>query len=284
MKGPLKRVLYFPLIRIIAGIALCFYALVTVQNYITKPFFYSIISSRPIAGTIVNYISVAVLLASYYYLFRYYERRKITELSVRKFMIEWPGGFVMGFLVLSVVILILYLAGYYSVAGISGFSYLLAPFSVLVVAALLEELFFRLIIYRILEQWIGTYWALALSTFAFALPHLENDHVYVLSGLMMLVFGFAHGAMYLYTGRLWLPFAFHLGWNLAQPFYGSNLSGIEDPAILQSRFEGPTLLTGSDFGIEDSILSIIFLLAIGVVFFQLARKKGKIVIKRKGKI
>ena len=75
---------------------------------------------------------------------------------------------------------------------------------------------------------------------------------------------------------------FHLGWNFAQPFYGSNLSGIEDiGSIIKARYEGPELLIGSRFGIEDSILSVLFISIIGIVFLQLSRKEGKIIRRKK---
>jgi hypothetical protein len=45
-------------------------------------------------------------------------------------------------------------------------------------------------------------------------------------------------------------------------------------SFLQSKFEGPKILTGSRFGIEDSILSILFLLITGIVFLLLSRKEG----------
>lgn len=281
MSVSFTKLLYFPVTRIILSIGVCFAALVSVQNFITKPVFYATIPVKNIADTIINYISVAVLLLSYFYLFRYYEKREITELSGKNFAKELFGGFVFGFSILSVVILILYILGFYTIINISGLSYLLAPFSGLVVAALLEEVFFRLIIYRILEEWIGTYLALLLIAVLFMIPHLANDHVSMLSVLLLLIFGFTHGIMYTYTKRLWLPFAFHLGWNFAQPFYGSNLSGIEDKgAIMEAKFEGPELLIGSKFGIEDSLFSITFLLVIGVVFLHFSQKKDRIV-KRK---
>lgn len=283
MNKPLKKFLYFPVTKIILSIGICFAILVGVQNFITKPVFRAIIPAKHIADTMVNYVSVAVLLLSYFYVFKVYERREIKELSIRKLTKELSGGFVFGFSVLSVVILILYALGYYSIISISNFSYLLAPFSFLVVAALIEEVFDRLIIYRILEEWIGTYLALFIMSILFTIPHLANDHISVLSIFLLLAFGFAHGTMYIYTRRLWLPFAFHLGWNFAQPFYGSNLSGIEDiDGIINAKFEGPQLLIGSKFGIEDSILSIIFILIIGVIFLQLSRKEGKIIKRQRG--
>ncbi|WP_175288771.1 CPBP family intramembrane glutamic endopeptidase [Flagellimonas eckloniae] len=238
---------------------------------------YHLIDYKPIGDTIINYFSVIVLLVSYFYFFKLFEKREIKELSKTNLKTELFGGFLFGFLVLSFVILILYLLGYYSIDGISDLSYLLAPFSFLVLAALIEEVFFRLIIYRIIEKWIGTYLALLLISIIFTVPHLFNDNVTLLSILLLLTFGFAHSIMYTYTKRLWLPFAFHLGWNFAQPFYGSNLSGTEEEHIINSNFDGPVLLIGSEFGIEDSILSIILLLIVCIIFLRLSIRQKKIV-------
>lgn len=263
--------------KIILGIAICLGILIGVQNLVTKPLIHYLIESKSTGDTIVNYISVIVLLLSYFYFFKLFDKREIKELSKTNLKAELFGGFLFGFLVLSFVILILYLLGYYSIDGISDLSYLLAPFSFLVIAALIEEVLFRLIIYRIIEKWIGTYFALLLISIIFTVPHLLNDNVTLLSVLLLLTFGFAHSIMYTYTKRLWLPFAFHLGWNFAQPFYGSNLSGTEEGHIINSNFDGPILLVGSEFGIEDSILSITLLIMICIMFLKLSIKENRIV-------
>lgn len=276
MKLTLKKVIHFPLIKIVLGISVCLGVLIGIQNLISKPLVNSLIASKAIGDTIVNYVSVIVLLFTYYYFFKVYEKREIKELSKKNLKTELFGGFLFGFLVLSLVILTLYVLGYYTVDSISGFSYLLSPFSFLVIAALIEEVFFRLIIYRIIEKWLGTYLALLIISIIFTVPHLLNDNVTLLSVLLLLTFGFAHSIMYTYTKRLWLPFAFHLGWNFAQPFYGSNLSGTEEQHIINSNFDGPILLIGSDFGIEDSILSIVLLLVVCAVFLKLSIRKNKI--------
>lgn len=88
--------------------------------------------------------------------------------------------------------------------------------------------------------------------------------------------------LFIYTKRIWLPFFFHLGWNFAQPFYGSNLTGLNDMGrIIQSKFNGPELLTGGAVGIEGSIFTVSFLLFIGIVLYYLAKREGKII---KGKL
>lgn len=59
------------------------------------------------------------------------------------------------------------------------------------------------------------------------------------------------------------------------------LSGLEDiEAIFQASFNGLVLITGSKYGIEDSILFIILLLVVCAVFFRLSIKKNKIVKSR----
>jgi uncharacterized protein len=84
--------------------------------------------------------------------------------------------------------------------------------------------------------------------------------------------------MFIYTKRIWIPYFFHIGWNFAQPFYGSNLTGATDfGTIIQSKFTGPEILTGGAFGIEGSIFTLSFLLIIGIVLYYLAKKEGKIV-------
>ena len=114
------------------------------------------------------------------------------------------------------------------------------------------------------------------------LQHISNPNFKIFDLLLYLIWGFTMAMMFIYTKRIWLPYFFHIGWNFAQPFYGSNLTGANDfGTIIQSKFTGPELLTGGAFGIEDSIFTLSFLLFIGMTFYYLSKKEGKIV---KGKL
>ena len=141
MNASVKRVLYFPITKIIVGIVVCFSLFVVIQNFVLKPFLYSIIKDKSIADTIIHCISSIVLLVSYYYLFRLYDKRKITELSIKYLPKEMFGGFIFGFLTISLSIFILYILGYYEAIGISITHYSIKFFTVLIIAALVEDLF-----------------------------------------------------------------------------------------------------------------------------------------------
>ena len=118
MNVTIKRVLYFPITKIIIGIVVCFSLFVVIQNFVLKPFFYSIIQDKNIADPIIHCFSIIVLLAAYYYLFRLYDKRKITELSIKYLLKEMFGGFILGFSTISLSIFILYLLGTaWSLAG-----------------------------------------------------------------------------------------------------------------------------------------------------------------------
>jgi membrane protease YdiL (CAAX protease family) len=277
MNASIKRVLYHPVTKIIVGIIVCFSLFVVIQNFVLKPFIYSIIQDKNIANPIIHCISILVLLGSYFFLFRLYEKRKITELSIQYFFKEMFGGFLFGFLTISLSIFILYLLGYYQVINISTVNYPVKLFTTLIVAALIEDLLHRGLILREMENWLGTNVALVIAMLV-ELQHIFNPHSNIFSFFYDLIWGFSMGMMFVYTKRIWLPYFFHIGWNFAQPFYGSNLTGLDSMGnIIQSQFNGPELLTGGAVGIEDSIFTALFLLFIGIALYYLAKKEGKIV-------
>lgn len=277
MNASIKKVLYFPITRIIIGIGVCFSLFVGVQNFVSKPFFYSIIPDKGIADPLVHCVSVMVLLLGYYFLFRWYDKRKITELSIKYLPREMLGGFAMGFLTISLSISILYFLDYYQFLGITTTHYSLRLFGLLVVAALLEDLFFRGIIVRECENWLGTNVTLVIGML-FETDHLFNPNANLFSIFFVLVWGFTMSMLYVYSKRIWLPFFFHVGWNFAQPFYGSNLTGLDDMgSIIQSKWNGPEIFTGGAVGVEGSIFTAVFLLLIGISLYFLAKKEGKII-------
>jgi membrane protease YdiL (CAAX protease family) len=280
MNALAKRVLYFPLTKIIIGISVCFSLFVVIQNFVLKPLFYSIIQDKSIADPIIIFISSILLVVSYYYLFRFYDKRQITELSIRYLPKEMFGGFLFGFLTISLSIFILYLLRHYHPLGITTTHYSARMFAVLLFAGIVEDLFHRGLALRELEIWLGTHIAIVIAMLI-ELQHIFNPNSNLFSLFNYLIWGFTMAMMFIYTKRIWLPYFFHIGWNFAQPFYGSNLTGLNDMgSIIQSKFTGPELLTGGEVGIEDSIFTGSFLLIIGIVLYYLAKKEGKIV-KRK---
>ena len=84
------------------------------------------------------------------------------------------------------------------------------------------------------------------------------------------------GAAYMASGRLWLPIALHAGWNLAQlGLLGVQRPGHSTHGAWSSRFTGPTLLTGGNWGPEISLVAVALCLAAAVALVIAARRRGR---------
>jgi uncharacterized protein len=210
---------------------------------------------------------------------KYYERSTRPELAANNILTEFFLGIGLGFGIISITILILSLSGFYRIVSISLENYSIRLFSLLLTAAMVEDLLIRGLIIRVCENWIGTYSTLIIGIMIEML-HVFNPNTSPVSIVMFVGWGFTMTMLYVYSKKIWLPFFFHAGWNFAQPFYGSNLTGLEDMgSIIESEFAGPVLITGGDMGIEGSVITITFLYLMGFILLFLSLKRNKIIRK-----
>ena len=74
-----------------------------------------------------------------------------------------------------------------------------------------------------------------------------------------------------------MPVAFHFSWNMIQALMGLSVSGLSlfpGTAMFKVEMAGSALLTGGDFGLENSLPVIFLLLAIS--FFLISRIRNSI--------
>lgn len=209
---------------------------------------------------------VLAALGAYRASCRWSEGRQTPELSVSPAAIA--AGGLAGVAWIAVPLAIVYAAGGYEVTAVRGVMPALGgTFVVIVVAAFLEELVFRAVLFRILEAWAGTTTAMALSVVAFALAHLGNsDGVVtpaedVMGVVSSLVVGALWTLVYAWSRNLWVVTANHALWNFTIILTGLTLSGIDDWRMLgpvASRYAGPMWLTGGAFGPESSAVTLVW--------------------------
>lgn len=220
-----------------------------------------------------NAIKVVVLTAAYWYYVRRIEQRAVTELTGTGALSEVCRGFALATGLIAVPVLLLWLAGYYQVQGIALHFSLLHLLVGFFSVAMLEELLFRAILFRLLEQLFGTAWAIFASSALFSAVHLLNPHADLLSTVQLLVLGLLFIAAFLATRRLWLCVGLHWGWNYAQGgLFSSPVSGAKADGLLQATMSGPAWLTGGEFGIEASVLASAGALICTVWLLQRSRK------------
>ena len=221
----------------------------------------------------------AVIVMAYKTYVKLVEKRVATELSGTRAVQELSKGLLLGALLLSLTIGVLAALGVYRVTGIQGWVPMLATVPAFILAAVLEEVVMRGVIFRILEQWLGSWIALAISAALFGLLHLLNPGVTLLNaGAVMLEAGIMLAAAYMLTRRLWLCIGIHFAWNFTQGgIFSAAVSGGTTSGLLQAKLIGPTWLSGGAFGAEASVVAVVVCLAAGLLLLRAARRKGQVI-------
>lgn len=77
-------------------------------------------------------------------------------------------------------------------------------------------------------------------------------------------------AMYRRSQSLWMPIGFHVAWNFClKGVMGITVSGVETRVgILNVELSGNTYLTGGNFGIEASVISLIMYALVAILFIS----------------
>lgn len=222
-------------------------------------------------------IVLSVLMAYWAYV-KFYEKRAVTELHVAPVGIA--AGAISGAFLILIATLPLFLFGVYQVTFYRGpQSGLFGVAAVILIAAFLEEVVFRGVLFRILEEAIGTNWALWLQSFVFAAAHIGNNSDADLSASVWnLASGILIGAfwttIFIQTRNLWIVAANHAAWNYAIILTGTPLSGIDtwrSVSPIDSSYHGPFWLSGGVYGPEDSIVTIFIVIVCLLIQMNMQR-------------
>lgn len=146
--------------------------------------------------------------------------------------------------------------------------------------AVAEELLFRGVVFRIMEERTGTVIALVVSMLLFGALHLVNGNATLWGALAIALTGGAMlAAAYVATRSLWLPIGLHFAWNFAQAgIFGVTVSGSAAPpeGLLNVTLSGPTALTGGVFGPEASLFALLVCLVPTILLLRRAARAGRI--------
>ena len=231
-----------------------------------------------ISGDIILAVAESALaLLTYIFLFRVYEKRKISELSTNALWKNAVIGYVTGFGLQSVFILIIYLMGNYSVTRINQVSSLLPTFAAALTAGFVGEIVIRGIFFRLTEEKLGTVLTLIICGLFFAIMHMNAKGASVLSVISTVVeAGLLLSSGYIFSRSLWLPIFLHFAWDFAEPgVFGAINPGITiDQSLLTSKIDGPLILTGGQLGPQNSIQAFLLCAIASLIFLWMAKQKN----------
>ena len=202
------------------------------------------------------------------------------EIDYRRLM-GLVKGIVLGAVLVSACVAILAAMGSYSVTGFNeGYSPWTDLFVMGVCAGIAEEILYRGVLFRLVEEGLGTWGAVLVSALVFGGIHLVNRDGTVWGAIAIAIeAGILFAAVYVITRSLWWCIGLHFAWNVMEgPVFGSIVSGSgAQSSWLVASWTGPDILTGGIFGLEASIVPVILLGVLGISLLAYASRKHLLV-------
>lgn len=273
------KILHFPLTKILIGFIICG-VVAGVGQLLTSKMLEAASVEKDYRNLLAGLVMASLAITTYISLYKVYEKRKISEFSIKGIVKYLLLGIIIGAVLQALTVLVIYLKGGYSVVSVNPILFVLPPLTMAFTSAIFEEILFRGVIFRITEEKLGSYLALLISAIIFGAMHLLNPNSSLLAGVGIAIqAGLLLGVAYMYTRNLWFPIAIHFAWNFTQSaIFGANVSGNEiSKTLVTSKIEGAVWFTGGEFGPEGSLQATIFCLAAAILLFVLTSKEGKII-------
>ena len=187
-------------------------------------------------------------------------------------------GWLVSALYLFTILICLFATRHYSVAHLNfNLDHQLSWLSIFLLAAVIEEITARGILFRLITEKWNVVAGLVVSSIIFGFVHLFNPNATALSCLRIAITGgWLCSIAYAYHRTLWVPIGIHWAWNYIQ----SNIfehsapgSALNSPPILILASKGVKFPAGIEFDTEVSIISTAFGVSISAVYTILYFKK-----------
>ncbi len=222
---------------------------------------------------------VALAMWIYVGFARYVEQREPADLALGPMPRELGLGLVLGTALYTCSVLILMAIGVMRIEGVNPPVFMLPAIAMALSSGFLEELLFRGALFRIVEQWLGSWISVFVSSVVFGVVHLMNPAATITGAIFISVeAGVLLAAAYMLTRRLWLGIGFHISWNYTQSavFSGVVSGSVADPGLFKTVMTGPDLLTGGSFGLEASLIACLLCTTAGTILVMRAVRRGQV--------
>jgi len=275
-RSPIRRIVDFPLIAMVIAIALFIAASATSTWLGTLLPPMTANASAAVKGA----IAIALMLAVYKRVMVHLGERPRDDLPVAAAPRGLAVGLLTGFLLFCALVGIAALFDVYNIVGPGDTRELVKDLiGMTVLAAFMEELLFRGILFRWIEAFAGSWAALVVTSALFGLAHIFNANATWTSSLAIMVeAGALLGGAYMLARNLWVPMGLHAAWNFTQGFlFDVPVSGNDMHGLVQAKLSGPVLLSGGPFGLEASMIGVVLSIPLGAFLILLAARRGHIV-------
>ena len=271
-----RRIVDFPLVAMLIALGLLILGLVAAYLVATN-------LPRPRGmGIEVTFdlVAIPIILLIYKLAITRLGERPRDDLRLSGSMKSLGLGLAAGFLIFSLIVAVAGALGIYRITGLADLRGLpTALVASAIFPAISEEIVFRGVLFRWLEEFGGSWLALVLTSAFFGAGHLMNPNASTIAAVgIAFEAGVMLGAAYMLTRSLWLPMGIHAAWNFTQgEIYDIPVSGMPVHGIVDARLCCNPLLTGNGFGLEASLIAMVIATLFGLWLLWLAIQRGQLV-------
>jgi membrane protease YdiL (CAAX protease family) len=223
-------------------------------------------------------LAAGLCAAGYVLYVRRVEKRAVSELAGPCAWRELAAGLGLGaglFLAIAGALAVL---ASFRVTGHDNWTVMIAPFALMVMVAVIEEILFRGVIFRITERSLGSWAACLVSSLLFVVAHLSNEGMTLLAVSVTFAAGVLLAAAFMVTRRLWLAIGFHFAWNFtSDAVFSLPTSGQPAKGLLHAQLVGPEWLTGGGYGVEASAVTLLVLAVAAGWLLWSAIRRGHVI-------
>jgi hypothetical protein len=269
----LLRILHFLPVRLAL-----LYVLLT-YLYLAGFFFRGQMGLGPLPSLAASLLTCATMVGAYAAVVYFIERRPPSEVAPTGGGRQFLFGALLGFSLYATCVLILVALGYCTIEATGNWQLLVPGIALTLGTGFYEELWFRGAVFRLTEEWFGSWIAIVVSSFAFGFVHLSTEGATVMDVTFISIeAGLLLAAAYMLTRRLWLCIGFHAAWNFTQgSVFSGAVSGTQEPTgLIKTTMHGPELITGGSFGMEASLVALVLLTTTGIVLLVMAIRRGEV--------
>ncbi len=273
-----RRIFEFPLVALVVGIiavlAPAGIFAIAVQKLSSNS------SATSVATSLVLIVATLISAGMYKLVVTRLGEGPRDDLTFDNRAVGFAQGTVIAAILMTLIVACVALLGSYSISGWGGStSFAVLLFGAGLQAAFVEEIVVRGIIFRFLEEFGGSWFALAFSSALFGIAHYGNPNATVFSSLAIAFeAGIMLGGAYMLTRNLWLAIGIHFGWNVTQGYiWDIPVSGGAVDELVESHTSGSELISGGAFGLEASIVALVLATVFGVYLVYRAVRKGNLV-------
>lgn len=238
--------------------------------------------------TLIAYYGYIVMFGIGLLYWKLIEKKNLSEMGLTKRFGNYFIGAVIGVILLAVSVFAIVLTGnieYQGFFGNADIMMILLLVGGFIVQGATEEILCRGIVLHTLKERTPTWFAIAVSTILFIIPHwsslFEGDTIFGIIGVANLVLiSIIFSQLTICFKSIWAACGLHSFWNaILYCIFGLNMSGNEETvtAIFNMQSVGKNIWNGGVYGIEASLITTVVLAFAAILIMVIGRKhvKGK---------